>query len=374
VVGLAPGEAATLEYEVEGDSCARRGGRRQLLASAGGSWLALAPDARGCEDPVRLTYRLQDESVAHVVRARAPPAEREATLSASLEALPAGVRPRWTGSDVTLAPLRAAYELRGALSYEGPCVSCFLDDLRARLPERRFSSLAANEDGRAVYFRAGVVLPASRKAATLSFRRAASAAARAGGGSASLWASPLLVAEMQVRASGAREDRIALALASAALVPERPPRRRAATLLLLAAFCACAACGAVGGRAERAPASDPARAQPAAERPQNQTPQQQDARRAPQPQSKALAKPPAPAPLPARPVAAAATAEAPQRRKMLPSDLQGAIIVPWTAPGSSQEPETPRPKPAQAQAAEAGQQKVVYVRQRAKKMDSFEGI
>lgn len=356
---------ATLEYAVSGSdpSCGRSSGRRPLAGAGPVLWASVRPDGGGGCGGARAarhaTYRLEAEPVQaeHDFFTNGEPVALRATRTLVSESVVAPLEPA-PSAEADLSVERATYQLRGAMTYEGPCAACFMEELRAR--PTGFEALRLSEDGNTVYFRGDARLPASRKALALALRRAAaSAAAATGGGSATIWASPELVAEVHLVARGTSEERVAAALAAAELLPSREARVLRLTQRARAAALVLAALGVALVLARGA-----------ARAPREATPQQQGATGASGPS-------PAPAPAPA-----SALAAAPQPAMRQPCVLpKGAVLVPWTPPGGSLEPVsrpggTARPggnKARAVSAAGAEAPKPVFVRQR-KKNDQYHDV
>lgn len=95
-----------------------------------------------------------------------------------------------------------AYRLAGEVSFTGRCLSCFADEVaRVRSSLLTNVTVTRGDGGSSVFFSAAVVPPASRAAATRAMKKHADFVARAQLGTASLWPSPDLIADVTVTAA-----------------------------------------------------------------------------------------------------------------------------------------------------------------------------
>lgn len=116
----------------------------------------------------------------------------------------------------------AHYQLRGALTLAGGCMDCFLGEMRDTR-HARFARITVREDGETVYFKADVTPPCSKTALIMAFRRLAESVGKKHNGIVTVWATPELVAEVHLSASGTDEDRLETALSEASLTGAHSP-------------------------------------------------------------------------------------------------------------------------------------------------------
>ena len=343
----------TLEYAVSGEdlSCARLSGRRPMVGSPGPvRWAVVRLDGADCpgERASRhATYRLEQEPVqaTHAFYTNGTPFTRRETLTVSAEALAGPLRPVPEQTDVRFAVERETYQLRGALTFQGECITCFMENLRSR-PGPGFLGLHLTEDGNTVYFRADVVLPASRRSAAVALRRAV-------GSAGTIWASPELVAEVHVAARGASADRVTAALGAVRLASVPGSRTRIltsyarATALLLSL----ASIRLLLLRRSARLSSEPAKPPPSGPRPVPPPAQQPP----PPPTPTPTPPPPPPAPKPAR-------------------FVPGATFTPWTPPGGGADHSEPKQAPRRTRASPPppAAANPVFVRQRKKNEKYYE--
>ena len=124
--------------------------------------------------------------------------------------------------DVELQLEGAHYQLRGALTLAGGCMGCFLREMRDTR-HARFSRITVREDGETVYFKADVTPPCSKTALIMAVRRLAESVGKKHNGVVTVWATPELVAEVHLSASGTDEDRLEAALSEASLTGAHSP-------------------------------------------------------------------------------------------------------------------------------------------------------
>ena len=166
---------AVLEFSVTSDadpSCAGPRGRRALHGDAV-RWTSVRLDGGSClrEGAARALYRVDaGGEAAHSFHIAHAPASGNVTVTATVDALNGPLAPENPTDEVRLVAVAHSYQLRGAMTYKGDCISCFVADMRDRMPSRRFSRLDVAEDGTTLYFRAETVLPCTKRSASLAFQ------------------------------------------------------------------------------------------------------------------------------------------------------------------------------------------------------------